>query len=63
MLGIMGSFCERAQGILWGLYGKYLWVPKLGNNMENIGVIYIGSVQEVLMWAQDSLWACVGIFL
>ena len=35
----MGDICERTQDNLWGLYGEYLWEPKLGNNMENIWVI------------------------
>ena len=42
----MGNICERAQDNLWGFYEKYLWEPKLGNNMKNIWVIcgkYIGN--------------------
>ena len=38
---------ERAQDNLWGLYRKYFWEPKLGNNMENIWVIcgkYVGNI-------------------
>ena len=42
----MGNIYERAQDNLWGLYGKYLQGPKLGNNMESIWVIcgkYVGN--------------------
>ena len=35
----MGNICEMAQDNLWDLYRKYLWEPKLGNNMKNIWVI------------------------
>ena len=47
MWDIMGNICERAQDNLWGLYGKYLWESKLGNNMKNIWVIcgkYVGNI-------------------
>ena len=43
----MGNICERAQDNLWGFYEKYLWEPKLGNNMKNIWVIcvkYVGNI-------------------
>ena len=57
MWDIMGNICERVQDNLWGIYRKYLWEPKLGNNMEDIWII-CGSMQEIFMWAQNSLWAC-----
>ena len=47
MWDIKGNICERAQDNLWGLYGKYLWESKLGNNMKNIWVIcgkYVGNI-------------------
>ena len=54
-----------AQDNLWGLYGKYLWEPKLGNNMENIWVIcgkYVGNIHGSkivygLVWVFISKWA------
>ena len=47
MWDIMDNICERTQDNLWGLYRKYFWEPKLGNNMENIWVIcgkYVGNI-------------------
>ena len=47
MWDIMSSICEKAQDNLWGLYRKYLWEPKLNNNMESIWVIcgkYVGNI-------------------
>ena len=47
MWDIIGNIYERAQDNLWGIYRKYLWEPKLGNNMESIWVIwgkYVGNI-------------------
>ena len=47
MWNIMGNICENAQDNLWAIYEKYLWEPKLRNNMENIWVIcgkYVGNI-------------------
>ena len=44
---IIGNIYERAQDNLWGIYRKYLWERKLGNNMESIWVIwgkYVGNI-------------------
>ena len=38
MWDIMGNICKKAQGNFWDLCRKYLWEPKLGNNMGNICV-------------------------
>ena len=58
----MGDICERTQDNLWGLYGEYLWEPKLGNNMENIWVIcgkYLCGPKIVygLVWVFFGEWA------
>ena len=57
----MGNICERAQDNLWGLYGKYLWEPKLGNNMESIWVIWGKYVGNICVGSKQ-LWACMSIF-
>ena len=43
MWDIMGNICEKTQNNLWGLYGKYLWESKLGNNMGK----YLDNIWEV----------------
>ena len=40
----MDNICKMTQNNLWGLYGKYLWEPKLGNNMGK----YLDNMWEVI---------------
>ena len=49
MWDIIGNFCERAQGNLWGLYEGYLWE-------------LLGNMWGIFMWVQNNLWTCVGIY-
>ena len=50
-----------AQNNLWGLYGKYLWEPKLGNNMWEI----LGNICEGPSWVitWGNIWVICGKYL
>ena len=48
--------CERAQGNLWGLYRDYFVGAQYSGE-------YLSNMWEMFMWAQNSLWAYVGIFV
>ena len=50
-----------AQNNLWGLYGKYLWEPKLGNNMWEI----LGNICEGPSWVitWGNVWVICGKYL
>ena len=71
--------CERAQDNLWSLYREYLWQPSwvimwqiCVRGPKIIYEAYIGNIcespswvimLEIFMWAQNSLWVYVGIFV
>ena len=52
----MGNISERTQGNLWGFIQEIF----VGDQYHGE---YLSNVWEIFMWAQNNLWACVGIFL
>ena len=51
----MGNICERAQGNLWSFIQEIFVGAQYHRE-------YLSNVWEIFMWAQNNLWACVGIF-
>ena len=55
MWNITSNICERAHDNLWG------FIQEIFVGAQYYGE-YLSNVWEIFMWAQDNVWAHVGIF-
>ena len=56
MWDIMSNICERAHGNLWGFIQEIFVGAQYHEE-------YLSNVWEIFMWAQNNVWAHVGIFV